>query len=137
MKAFASESAARISEAIKSNEKPGRGGPEAPEVTVIVPAFNEAVTGDELLLRAMNLECERFVFCAKVTAKACRMGLVICEVPIGYNPRGAKQGKKIRWTDGVLAVATLWRYRRWRPRRAFASCDSESRCFSLIGDRIS
>ncbi len=61
------------------------------------------------VLRAMDLECERFEFCAEVTAKACRMGLQIREVPIRYTPRSAKHGKKIRWTDGLEAMATLWR----------------------------
>jgi dolichol-phosphate mannosyltransferase len=69
------------------------------------------------VLWAMRLECERFEFCPEVTAKACRMGLEIREVPIVYNPRDAKAGKKIRWTDGLLALATLWRYRRWQPQR--------------------
>lgn len=70
------------------------------------------------VLHAMELKCERFEFCPEVTAKACRMGLAIREVPITYNPRGVQQGKKIRWTDGLEALVTLWRYRRWRPCRS-------------------
>jgi hypothetical protein len=66
------------------------------------------------LLRAMDLQCERFEFCPEVTAKACRLGLSILEVPISYNARGVKAGKKIRWTDGLEALRTLWRWRRWR-----------------------
>jgi glycosyltransferase involved in cell wall biosynthesis len=68
------------------------------------------------VLRAMRLECQRFEFCPEVTAKACRMGLSILEVPIRYAPRAVAEGKKIRWTDGLQAVAELWRWRRWRPR---------------------
>ena len=67
------------------------------------------------ILRAMDLQCERFEFCPEVTAKACRMGLTILEVPIHYAPRSAAEGKKIRWTDGVEALRTLWRWRQWRP----------------------
>ena len=67
------------------------------------------------LLRAMNLECERFEFCPEVTAKASRMGLTIREVAIAYAPRNAREGKKIRWTDGLEALATLWKYRKWQP----------------------
>ena len=67
------------------------------------------------LLRAMDLRCERFEFCPEVTAKVCRLGLRILEVPIGYNARGKREGKKIRWRDGVEAMATLWRWRKWRP----------------------
>jgi hypothetical protein len=66
------------------------------------------------ILRAMDLQCERFEFCPEVTAKACRMGLTIHEVPIRYAPRSAAEGKKIRWTDGVEALQTLWRWRQWR-----------------------
>jgi hypothetical protein len=50
-----------------------------------------------------------------ITAKACRMGLSILEVPISYSPRGRKEGKKIRWRDGLAAVWELWRWRKWRP----------------------
>lgn len=64
-------------------------------------------------LREMRLECQRFEFCAEVTAKACRMGLRIAEVPVRYSPRGAVEGKKIRWRDGVAALKSLWRWRRW------------------------
>jgi dolichol-phosphate mannosyltransferase len=69
------------------------------------------------ILRAMALECERFEFCPEVTAKACRMGLCIREVPISYWPRNTQQGKKIRWTDGVKALTVLWKWRHWRPEQ--------------------
>ena len=67
------------------------------------------------LLRAMELECERFEFCPEVTAKACRLGLTIREVAISYDARSVQAGKKIRWTDGLEAMATLWKWRNWRP----------------------
>jgi glycosyltransferase involved in cell wall biosynthesis len=70
------------------------------------------------LLRCLDLQCERFEFCPEVTAKVCRMGLKILEVPIHYNPRTVKAGKKIRWKDGLEAVATLWKWRRWKPNLA-------------------
>lgn len=73
---------------------------------------------DTEVLRRMNLECERFDFCSEVTAKACRMGLVILEVPIDYHPRNRINGKKLRWTDGLPALRALWRWRKWRPRNA-------------------
>lgn len=65
------------------------------------------------VLRKMELVCERFEFCPEVTAKACRMGLPITEVPIPYQPRSVADGKKIRWTDGMEAFAALWRWRNW------------------------
>ena len=66
-------------------------------------------------LRKMNLQCERFEFCPEVIAKACRMGLRIVEVPISYHPRSVSEGKKIRLRDGVTALGTLWRWRKWKP----------------------
>ena len=67
------------------------------------------------VLRKMELVCERFEFCPEVTAKACRLGLRITEVPIRYEPRSVAEGKKILWTDGMQAFAVLWRWRKWRP----------------------
>lgn len=65
--------------------------------------------------RAMVLECRRFEFCPEVTAEALRMGLQIVEVPIRCRPRGRRQGKKLRFRDGIEAVKTLGRLRRWVP----------------------
>ncbi len=66
------------------------------------------------VLRRMDLECRKFEFCAEVTAKACRMQIPIIEVPIGYDPRGYSDGKKIRTRDGIQCVAALFRYCRWK-----------------------
>ncbi len=68
------------------------------------------------LLAQVQLECHRFEFCPEVTAKLCRMGEKIAEVPISYNPRSAMEGKKIRHSDGWQAIWTLIRYR-FTPRR--------------------
>lgn len=70
------------------------------------------------VLRAMELECERFEFCPEVTAKAARLGLRIVEVPIHYRGRTVREGKKVGWRDGLAAIRTLWKYRRWRPAEA-------------------
>jgi dolichol-phosphate mannosyltransferase len=63
------------------------------------------------VLRRLRLKCLRFEFCPEVTAKVRRLGVVIHEVPISYNPRGILEGKKIRWQDGVQALWTLVRCR--------------------------
>jgi dolichol-phosphate mannosyltransferase len=68
------------------------------------------------LLAQLRLQCRRFEFCPEVTAKLCRMGERIAEIPISYNPRSAEEGKKIRHSDGWLAIWTLIRYR-FLPRR--------------------
>lgn len=69
------------------------------------------------LMIDMELQCNRFEFCPEVTAKAIRMGEYIHEIPIQYVPRTKAAGKKIRWTDAPEAFWTLWKYRRWNPRR--------------------
>jgi glycosyltransferase involved in cell wall biosynthesis len=69
------------------------------------------------LISQISLECRRFEFCPEVTAKLCRMGEKIAEVPVAYTPRSAGEGKKIRHADGWLAIWTLFRYRFTRRSR--------------------
>lgn len=57
------------------------------------------------------LECRRFDFEPEITAKLLRCGYEIREVPISYTPRSRKEGKKIKWQDGLVAVRVLLRYR--------------------------
>ncbi len=76
-------------------------------------------------LSRIRLKCRRFEFCPEVTAKMSRIGENIWEVPISYYPRTTKEGKKIRWTDGVHAIWTLLRYR-IEPRNRFIAADSVS-----------
>lgn len=66
---------------------------------------------DTDLLKSMNLECVRFEFCPEVTAKSCRLGQKIMEIPISYTPRSKAAGKKIRWTDAPDAFWTLLKHR--------------------------
>jgi dolichol-phosphate mannosyltransferase len=67
------------------------------------------------ILRRMNLRCNRFEFCPEVVAKLCRMRIPIVEVAVHYSPRTLKEGKKIRWHDGIQAIWTLlrWRFKRF------------------------
>ncbi len=67
------------------------------------------------LYRALDLQCSRFEFCPEVTAKLCRLGVKIHEVPISYTARSARDGKKIGFRDGWQAITELWRWRRWQP----------------------
>jgi hypothetical protein len=67
-------------------------------------------------LMRIQLRCRRFEFCPEVTGKLCRMGERIAEIPIHYNPRSADEGKKIRHSDGWLAIWTLIRCRFSRRR---------------------
>ncbi len=63
------------------------------------------------LLQSIPLTCQRFEFCPEVTAKVLRRGHRIIEVPIRYEARSLAEGKKIRWTDGVMAIWTLIKFR--------------------------
>lgn len=63
------------------------------------------------VITQIPLQCKRFEFCPEVTAKLRKRGYVIHEVPIHYNPRSMAEGKKIRATDGLVAIWTLVRLR--------------------------
>ncbi len=63
------------------------------------------------ILKELELKCKRFEFCPEVTAKVLKKGYKIYEVPISYNPRTSREGKKIRWKDGLEAMWTLIKYR--------------------------
>jgi glycosyltransferase involved in cell wall biosynthesis len=67
-------------------------------------------------LAGIRLRCVGFDFEPEVTAKLLLAGRRIHEVPIGYSPRRADEGKKIRWVDGVDALYTLLRCRLVRDR---------------------
>lgn len=47
----------------------------------------------------------------ELTAKLVRAGINIVEVPISYSPRSVEEGKKIKLSDGFIAVWTLLRFR--------------------------
>jgi len=66
------------------------------------------------MIKSIPLECKGFEFCPEITAKIARRGHKIYEIPVRYNPRGIKEGKKIKWTDGLIACITLFKYRFWR-----------------------
>jgi len=63
------------------------------------------------LLDEIDLVCEGFEFCAELTARTLRRGYTLREVPVNYHPRSFREGKKIRWIDGVWAIYYLMRYR--------------------------
>lgn len=66
---------------------------------------------DIKVLKSIKLKSKRFEFCPEVTAKVAKLGYKIYEVPIGYNPRHVKQGKKIKPRDFFEAFWTLIKYR--------------------------
>jgi hypothetical protein len=60
------------------------------------------------VIKSLGLASKGFEFCPEVTAKILKRGIRIEEVPISYTPRSIEKGKKIRWTDGVRALWTLF-----------------------------
>ncbi|MBA2123563.1 glycosyl transferase [bacterium Unc6] len=63
------------------------------------------------VIKEINLKCKGFEFCPEITAKVRKKGYKITEVPISYYPRSVKEGKKIKWKDGIEAIWTLLKYR--------------------------
>jgi glycosyltransferase involved in cell wall biosynthesis len=63
------------------------------------------------VIKRIRIKGNRFDWEPEVTAKIVKRGIRIHEVPIRYYPRTEKEGKKIRWKDGVDAVLTMLKYR--------------------------
>ena len=66
---------------------------------------------DAKTIKAIRIDGNKFEWEPEVTAKICKLGHKIVEVPITYRPRTFEQGKKINWKDGVQAIWTLLKYR--------------------------
>jgi dolichol-phosphate mannosyltransferase len=63
------------------------------------------------LLKRLELRAKRFELCAEISAKVCRLGIRINEVPVSYRPRSVAEGKKIGWRD---IWPTIWTLVKWR-----------------------
>ncbi len=63
------------------------------------------------IVESLDIQSRGFEFEAEITAKLLKKGYQIEEAPISYNPRSFKQGKKIRFKDGVKGLWTLLRCR--------------------------
>ena len=87
------------------------------------------------LISQIDLQCRRFEFCPEVTAKVCRMGEKIAEVPVAYIPRTAGEGKKIRHSDGWLAIWTLLRHR-FTPRTRWMRSSLAASPFAIGSSRV-
>jgi len=61
------------------------------------------------ILKELNLRASRFDFCEEATVKALKAGHKIVEVPILYFPRKIKDGKKLRWIDGLAGFFSILR----------------------------
>ena len=72
--------------------------------TCLKVARREAWRGFSLRSRGFGVEAE-------ITAKFLKAGHRIFEVPVTYRARTREEGKKLKWTDGVLALLILLRVR--------------------------
>src|SRR5581483_6768086 len=62
------------------------------------------------VIKSIPIRSNRFGVEPELTAKLARVHARIYEVPISYAGRSYWEGKKIRWTDGLVALWTILRY---------------------------
>ncbi len=63
------------------------------------------------VIKNIRLTSTRFCFEPEITAKVFKRGLRVYEVPIAYCGRTYKEGKKIKFVDGIKAIISLFKYR--------------------------
>ena len=63
------------------------------------------------VLKDIEINSNKFDFEAEITAKILKKDIKITEVPITVKPRTYKEGKKIGWIDGLIAVWVLLKYK--------------------------
>jgi glycosyltransferase involved in cell wall biosynthesis len=63
------------------------------------------------IVEDMPLHSRGFEFEPEFTAKILKRKVSLYEVPIAFNPRDYTQGKKIKASDGFIALWTLVKYR--------------------------
>ena len=66
---------------------------------------------DSKLFKKIKLKENGFAFCPEVTTKISKLKIGITEIPISYKGRTFKQGKKISYIDGALAIFALIKYK--------------------------
>ena len=59
----------------------------------------------------LKIEEDDFAFCPEVTTKLSLLNEKIREIPIKYNGREYKDGKKINFLDAIIAFKTILKYR--------------------------
>src|ERR1700757_1841736 len=66
------------------------------------------------LIKAIQIEEDRFGVEPEIIAKLARTGCRIYEVGISYTGRTYEEGKKIGWRDGIRALYVILKYNCWR-----------------------
>ena len=86
------------------------------DVATVYKVFRKDVIKD------INFECMGFDFDIEITAKILKSGYEILEMPISYEPRLAKDGKKLHWFIGVRALLLVFKYRFFAENNSRAYC---------------
>ncbi|MBC6400272.1 MAG: glycosyltransferase family 2 protein [Ekhidna sp.] len=81
--------------------------------------FNQKITDEPAcykvfetnFFKSIPLVCRGFDFCPEITAKISKRGIKIPELPMKYYPRSKKQGKKLKFKDGVIALWVLIKFK--------------------------
>jgi len=77
--------------------------------------LNDYATCYKLARRAvfdnLNLSATGFDIDVEIVCNALKRKLRLLEVPVSYNPRTYREGKKIRWKHGLWAVFYMFKYR--------------------------
>ncbi len=63
-------------------------------------------------MQSITIDNDRFDIDPELTAKWLRAGYRIVEVPVTYQGRPYRAGKKIRPKDALSALGAIWRYRK-------------------------
>ncbi len=63
------------------------------------------------VIEDIELQSDGFDFEPELTAKILKKGIRIFEIPIITKPRTYSEGKKIGFTDGIIAIWALFKYR--------------------------
>lgn len=66
---------------------------------------------DAKIFKSIKLEENGFAFCPEINTKISNLGIEIKEIPISYQGRTYKEGKKIKAIDGLEAIKVLIKYK--------------------------
>lgn len=73
------------------------------------------------LITSFDLQSTGFEGCVEITAKLMKSKIPIQQIPISYQPRSSREGKKLTAMYGVRALRSLLSWRKWEPDRAVDS----------------
>ncbi len=62
------------------------------------------------VLKEIDLNENGFGIEPEITIKIARKGVRVYELPIAYHGRTYEEGKKINWTDGLIAIWCIFKY---------------------------